>query len=429
MRILASLLLVAACTVVRAPDVDTPRPSTTASTDGALDPTLRGYAYPFPVRSHTLRSQLQELSMAYVDVAPTGTPNGRTVLLLHGKHFSAAYWAPTIRALAAEGYRVIAPDQIGFGKSSKPTHFQYTFEALADHTRSLLDALDIERVAVVGHSMGGMLAARFALQYPARTDRLVLVNPIGLEDYRQYVAPASVESLYKKELAQTPSKLRAYMKEAYFGGHWKRAYEPLLAIPTGWMKHPRYPLVAWNAALTAEMIYSQPVAHDLHRITAPTLLVIGQRDRTAIGKDRARPEVAARMGDYPALGRATRDKIAGARLVEIADAGHLPQVEAFATYRTAIVDFLRSTHTPPPIEAPPGPTTSVPAPSTTAPSAPPPTPPSAPPPVTPSPPPPDGPTPPDPPGTAPVAPPRSSPSAPSRSVPETPPRPSTPPST
>lgn len=423
MRILASLVLLAACTVVRAPDAPSTRPSvaTKAPAVVALDPMLRDYKYPFPVRYHRVRSQLQDLSMAYVDVAPTGTPNGRAALLLHGKNFSAAYWAPTIRALAAEGYRVIAPDQIGFGKSSKPTQFQYTFETLAGHTLSLLDALSIDRAAVVGHSMGGMLAARFALLYPTRIDRLVLVNPIGLEDYRHYVGAASIEALYKKELAQTPAKLRAYMKDAYFGGEWKREYEALLAIPTGWMNHPRYPLVAWNAALTAEMIYSQPVAQDLQRITVPTLLVIGQRDRTAIGKDRATPDVAARMGDYPRLGRLTRDKIAGARLVEIADAGHLPQVENWNAYRDALVDFLRTTLTPPPLEVPP-PTVSVPPSPSTAPM------PDVP--ASPAPPTDDTITEPDAPGAStPVAPPRSSPSAPSRSMPETPPAPPPPPST
>src|SRR5688572_15558182 len=71
---------------------------------GALDPALTSYPYPYPVSFHQVRAQQQTLTMAYLDVAPTGTPNARIVLLLHGKNFSAAYWAPTIAALAADGF-------------------------------------------------------------------------------------------------------------------------------------------------------------------------------------------------------------------------------------------------------------------------------------------------------------------------------------
>src|SRR6202012_1277662 len=86
--------------------------------------------------------------------------------------------------LVNEGLRVIAPDQIGFGKSSKPHGYQFTFQALADNTRELLDHCHVDRVHIVGHSMGGMLATRFALMFPERVERLVLVNPIGLEDWK-----------------------------------------------------------------------------------------------------------------------------------------------------------------------------------------------------------------------------------------------------
>jgi pimeloyl-ACP methyl ester carboxylesterase len=72
----------------------------------------------------------------------------------------------------------------------------------------------------------------------------------------------------------------------------------------------------------------------------PTLLVIGQRDRTAVGKDRVPKEAAARMGDYPALGRAAARSIPGARLVEIQEAGHIPQVESFPKYIRALLDFI-----------------------------------------------------------------------------------------
>ncbi|MGN6106583.1 MAG: alpha/beta fold hydrolase [Kofleriaceae bacterium] len=306
-----------------------------------LDPELTTYRYPYPVQRHALTSQRQQLAMAYVDVAPTGPANGRVALLLHGKNFSAAYWAPTIERLARAGFRVIAPDQIGFGKSSKPERYQFSFETLVANTRELLDALGVSQVTVIGHSMGGMLAARFALMEPARTERLVLINPIGLEDYRAHVPARTVDQLYTQELAQTPEKIRDYQRRSYYDGQWKPAYEALIEILAGWTQHPAYPRVAWNAALTSEMIYAQPVVQDLARIQAPTLLIIGQRDRTAIGKDRVPAEQAATLGDYPALGRATAARIAGARLVELPGVGHLPQIEAFDAYIEALLAFVQ----------------------------------------------------------------------------------------
>jgi pimeloyl-ACP methyl ester carboxylesterase len=305
----------------------------------ALDPELTNYDYPFPVRNHLLETQQQELAMSYMDVA-AAKPNGRTVVLLHGKNFSGAYWAPTIRALHAEGYRVIAPDQIGFGKSAKPAAYQFTFHGLAANTRALLDALGVGRFAVLGHSMGGMLAVRLALMEPDRVERLALVNPIGLEDWKLVAPYRTVDESFAQELRATPESIREYQRINYFGGSWKQEYEALTEILAGWTRHPKYRRVAWNAALTSDMIFTQPVLYELGELKPPTLLVIGQRDRTAVGKDRVPKEVAARMGDYPALGKSAAARIPGARLVEIAEAGHLPQVDAFDTYFAALSTFL-----------------------------------------------------------------------------------------
>lgn len=309
------------------------------ATTEALDPELTNYQYPYPARFYEADTQGQKLRMAYMDVAAE-KPNGRTVVLLHGKNFSGAYWAPTIRALTAEGYRVVAPDQIGFGKSSKPASYQFSFQALAANTRALLDSLGVERFALVGHSMGGMLAVRLALMYPERVERLVLVSPIGLEDWKLVAPYRTVDENFAQELRATPESIREYQRVNYFGGVWKPEYEALVEILAGWTRHPEYRRVAWNAALTSDMIFTQPVLYEFEHLKAPTLLIIGQRDRTAIGKERAAREVAARMGDYPALGKAAARRIPGARLVEIAEAGHLPQVDSFPEYARALLDFI-----------------------------------------------------------------------------------------
>jgi len=322
-----------------------PRPSPASAVIGdaplpVFDPELTNYDYPRPVQVFPLHSQRQDLKMAYI-LAEPAEPNGRTVLLLHGKNFSAAYWEPTIRVLLGKGFRIVAPDQIGFGKSSKPAAYQFTFHALARNTRNLLDSLKIGKVSVVGHSMGGMLASRFALMYPETVESLVLVNPIGLEDWKTVVPYKSVDELYQSELNATPESIRAYEKENYFAGNWKPEYESLIEILAGWTRHPDYARVAWNAALTTDMVFTQPVLYEFPLIKAPTLLIIGQRDRTAVGKAWAPEQAKRTLGDYPALGRKAARAIPGARLVEVNDVGHLPQVEAFDAYRKAVLDFLR----------------------------------------------------------------------------------------
>jgi pimeloyl-ACP methyl ester carboxylesterase len=318
---------------------DAPASPPTPSAPPGLDPELTQFNYPFPVAFHELSTQGQALKMAYLDVRPAAA-NGRTVLLLHGKNFSAAYWEPTIRELSRRGYRVVAPDQIGFGKSSKPAAYQFSFHALAENTRRLLAAIGVDRASVVGHSMGGMLATRFALMFPEKTERLALVNPIGLEDYRVGVPYRTIDEWFAQELKATPESIREYQKKSYYAGAWKPEYERLIEVLAGWTKHPDYPKVAWNAALTADMIVTQPVVHELPLLRVPTLLVIGLRDRTALGSAWAPKEVAARMGDYTELGKKAARAIPGAELVELPGIGHLPQVEAFEQYIAALTAFI-----------------------------------------------------------------------------------------
>src|SRR6185369_12230605 len=171
--------------------------------ESPLSITLEEYAYPYPVSYLPLVVEGQDLKMAYMDVSPRGVGNGKTVMLLHGKNFFGAYWRETISFLVNNGYRVVVPDQIGFGKSSKP-NIHYSFHALVANTKKLLDVIGVKEVAVVGHSMGGMLATRFALMYPETATRLVLENPIGLEDYRTFVPYVGVDEQYRNEL-KTPA--------------------------------------------------------------------------------------------------------------------------------------------------------------------------------------------------------------------------------
>jgi pimeloyl-ACP methyl ester carboxylesterase len=299
---------------------------------------LETWDYPFPVRFFPFDIEGEPVRMAYMDIAPAGTGNGRSVVLMHGKNFYGEYWANTIRALSAAGYRVIVPDQIGFGKSSKP-NIAYSFDLLAEHTARLLDHLGVTSSAVVGHSMGGMLAVRFARNYPQRTTHLVLENPIGLEDYRFKVPPQTTQAVYEGELKNTdPAKIRAFLQRYFVA--WKPEYERFVEARSRIAHSGEYPRWAKSAALTYQMIYQQPVRHEFPLITRPTLLVIGQEDRTTLGRGFVSEEVLQTLGQYPQLGRAAARDIPGSRLVELPGVNHIPHLEAPLQFHNALLEFL-----------------------------------------------------------------------------------------
>ncbi|HEY0091735.1 MAG TPA: alpha/beta hydrolase [Flavobacterium sp.] len=302
---------------------------------------LENYEYPFPVNEMHLKVQGQDLVIAFMDI-PAQNPNGKTVLLLHGKNFAGNYWEQTAKDLSISGFRVIIPDQVGFGKSSKPENIQYTFQLLALNTKTLLDKLQIERTSVIGHSMGGMLAIRFVLMYPQFCEKLIVENPIGLEDWKTVVPYQSVDDWYAAELKQNYEKLKAYQLEFYYGGKWKPEYEKWLEIPAGWTRNKDYPVIAKTSALTYDMIFTQPIVYEFENITVPTLLIIGQRDRTALGKAKAPKDVQEKLGNYPELGRAAAKRIKNSQLIELDNVGHLPHIEDYRRFITPILKFLRN---------------------------------------------------------------------------------------
>lgn len=310
----------------------------------AQEPRLENFPYPFPVEEFAFRSQEQDLAMAFMDVKPAPEKaNGETILLLHGKNFSGAYWRATAEVLRDAGYRVVIPDQLGFGKSSKPAHYQFSFHQLATNTRALLQHLGLVRAHVLGHSMGGMLATRYALLFPEDTQSLVLLDPIGLEDWLAKGVPyLGVDAWYRRELQQTPEKARAYQRESYYHGTWRPEYEEGVKLTAAFLASPDYPRMAWVQALTYDMILTQPVCHEFDRLHAPVLLIVGSLDRTAIGRDQVPEPVRKTLGDYPALARAAADKIPRCRLVVLDGLGHLPQVEDLPRVTGPLLPFLKA---------------------------------------------------------------------------------------
>ncbi|TMB28723.1 MAG: alpha/beta hydrolase, partial [Deltaproteobacteria bacterium] len=104
---------------------------------------------------------------------------------------------------------------------------------------------------------------------------------------------------------------------------------------------PGKELVAWNSALLYDMIYSQPVLYEFGRIENPVLLMIGQKDNTAIGKDAAPPELKKKLGNYPSLGREAARRFPHATLVEFPELGHAPQIQDPAQFHQALLKGIR----------------------------------------------------------------------------------------
>lgn len=297
----------------------------------AYDANLSGYAYPFNVEYFTFASQQKQLTMAYMYLE--GDKDKPVVTLLHGKNFNGAYWQESARFLHAKGYGVLIPDQIGFGKSSKPVDYQYSFGALAHNTMALMTSLGIAKSIIVGHSMGGMLATRFALNYPQISEKLILVNPIGLENYLHYVEYKDVDFFYAMELGKTPKKVRAYQQKNYYDGQWNARYEALTLPLSGWCIGPDRAHIAYVNALTYEMIFSQPVVEEFKDLEVPTVLILGTRDRTGPGRNWMKAGVAYELGRYDRLGKAIEQRNSRIELFELPGLGHLPQIEDFGRFK------------------------------------------------------------------------------------------------
>ncbi|MGE7139322.1 alpha/beta fold hydrolase [Luteibacter sp. NPDC031894] len=306
----------------------------------ALGARLEHFEYPYPVTLFPVKNQGQSLQMAYMDLKPEHA-NGRTAVLLHGKNFCGPYWAATAEHLRAEGYRVVIPDQIGFCKSSKPHTFQYSFQQLAANTHDLLASLGVDKVTVIAHSMGGMVGSRYALMYPQGVEKLVLVNPIGLEDWKAKGVPwQSVDAWYARELKTSYAGIKRYQLAHYYDGKWKPDYDRWALMQAGQYEGDGKETSAWAGALTYDMVMTQPVVYEFPLIKVPTVLIIGQRDTTALAEG-APPDVAAKLGDYPALGKEAAARIPGAKLIPLEGLAHSPMIEAPERFYKALDEALK----------------------------------------------------------------------------------------
>ncbi|KAE8443401.1 hypothetical protein EG329_001882 [Mollisiaceae sp. DMI_Dod_QoI] len=300
------------------------------------------FTYPWEVKLYQFTTQHEQtLQMAFMDVAPTGLPNNKTALLMHGKNFCGATWNATAIILAQAGYRVVLPDQIGFCKSSKPESYQFSLQQLAYNTMGLLNILGLDRVTLIGHSMGGMLATRFSLMYPANVTELVLVNPLGLEDWKALGVPWQVlNTSWATEQKSNYTTIRTYEQGTYYVNTWNASYDIWVNMLNNIYHGSEGKKFAWDQALTTDMILTQPVVYEFPILKPKTLLMIGDKDNTAIGKAWSPPEVQAKIGHYNLLGKQVAAMINGSTLIEFADLGHAPQIQEPDQFHAALMGWL-----------------------------------------------------------------------------------------
>ena len=304
-----------------------------------LGTSLEGWPYPGPLHFLALTMQGQQVRMAYMDFQPTGPSNGRSIMLLHGKNFDSSYWAGPIGWLRQSGFRVVVPDQIGFNKSAKPD-LDYTFEALAANTMALADALSLTNLSIIGHSTGGMLAVRLTSIYPERIQQLVLEDPIGLIDYRDYVPPQTTETLEATERRYTVETYRAFIAH-YFPILPPAEYEPLVEWRMRVALSGEYERFVRATALTYQMIYHGPVRGFFKELKPPVLLIAGAHDRTIPMSAYAPPGIRAQIPTLAAAAREVVKDIPNGRLVEFPKVGHVPHLEVATAFQNTVQNFLK----------------------------------------------------------------------------------------
>jgi len=288
---------------------------------GPLSINLEDVSYPHPVEYFEFTIMGKDVRMAYMDVPARAEPNGQTVVLFHGLNFFGEYWEETIDVLSEEGFRVVVPDQIGFGRSSKPI-IPYSFQKKAANTHALLTDIGVDDAVILGHSMGGMLATRFAFSYPEFTSQLVLVNMIGKQDFRKLREWQSTEEIYESELNRTYEDIREQQENYYV--NWDEEYEKYIRVHYGWQLSPEWHRLAKVRALNRQMVYSQPVVYEFPHIEVPALILSGEEDGP----------------DFPENARNTCNAIPDCTLKLLENIGHNPHIEAPELFHSELLEFL-----------------------------------------------------------------------------------------
>ena len=327
-----SLLLLGAAAIAGAQgrSILPPVPTPTDVKPGSV--TCDECPYPHPSTYLDISVYSQDVRISYMDVAPQGTPNGHTVMLLHGNNFGGFYFGVIIDGLTDAGFRVIVPDQIGYGKSSKPIA-PYNFSSQARNTQLILQEEQIDKVMVVGHSMGGMLATRFTTQYPDSVERLVVYNPIGLSDARFNRPMTPIDEIYDRTLQTDYQSTRRSLSRyvAHDPDAWNDEFETYTRIRYSWTLSADWPRLAMVQSIISQMLYGDPVVYDWAHIHVPTLAFGGAED-LLLGPAATFQERMRVLAETVPNGKG--------RVLLIPGLGHVPHLEAPDKIVPPLVAFL-----------------------------------------------------------------------------------------
>ena len=290
---------------------------------GAVSANFEEIPYPYPVHFLELNRFQQDIRMAYMDVPPSGRENGQTVFIQHGMNFYSEAYTPTIKALSAAGFRVIAVDRIGYGKSTKPI-LPYSFNFVAANMKSLLDELEIDEVAIFGHSMGGMTVSRFAMVYPDITTHVVMVNQIGLTDQRQ--SRPWRDPFAGGGTTTYQSILRGHQN--YFPLRWPPEHLEFVRRQFGQTMSGEWNRVAQVRRLQGQMLYDDPVVYDWQHIETKALVIGGEEDGL--------------VDDFPTLAHNVNNELQNSTILLYPGVGHAPQIEIPDLFHADLIRFLKS---------------------------------------------------------------------------------------
>ncbi|MCW2527613.1 MAG: Soluble epoxide hydrolase [Pseudonocardiales bacterium] len=288
-----------------------------------------GIAHPRPLTKVEEHSRVIHGYKRGYRIAGSGPP----VLLIHGIGDDSSTWEPVMAQLARR-HLVIAPDLLGHGKSDRP-RADYSVAAYANGMRDLLGVLGIDRVSLVGHSLGGGVAMQFAYQFPERTERLVLVGAGGVGRQvnpmlRAVSAPGVNLLLSGLRLPLVQKEVALAMKivsrlDAGLGGDTPDLLRVIEKLPDARARS------AFIRTLRAVVDWRGQVVTMLDRCYLtqgmPTLLVWGSRDRVLPVSHALRAHAA----------------MPGSRLEIFEGAGHFPFHSDPARFVALIEDFLKST--------------------------------------------------------------------------------------
>ncbi len=292
---------------------------------GPVSINLEGIPYPHPVEFLNLNIYGQDVRIAYMDVAPVGPPNGQTVVMLHGGSYYGWYWKNQIEALRNEGFRVVVKDRLGWGRSSKPI-LPYSISLHASNTAALLEHLGISEAALVGHSIGGQMASRFAFLYPEMTTHIVMVNPVGLTDRRggRGWQPTSGEVDVTHDMQEVYE--RNLRTERNRHTEWRPEYLEHVRIRYGQRLSGEWPRLAYVRSLGGNLRSVDTVVNDWPHIATKAMILGGAEDGP----------------DFPEQARRVAESLQNAELVLIPNEGHNPHESAPQVVNAELIRFLSS---------------------------------------------------------------------------------------